>query len=68
MLMACIAINGYHSRSSYSWQHDQETLLSQSTPLLYTSSKGSFTCSVKCESFEILSEFRVEGNLNLVCS
>ena len=67
MLLACVAINGYHSKSSYSWQHDQETILSQSTPLLYTSSKGSFTCHVKCVGFEIQSEFKVEGKY-FICS
>ena len=64
--MACVAINGYHSRSTYSWEHDGAMLQSENTPLLYASGKGSYICAVKCQTFQSHTEFTVYGEYYLL--
>ena len=43
VVLACVAINGYHGVSSYLWEHNGDFALSpDTTPLL---SAGSYVCS-----------------------
>ena len=62
MLMACIAINGFHATASYTWAHDDVVMLSHQSPLLYCSAIGSYTCKITCKD-SMICRFQVKGNL-----
>ena len=63
VLLACVAINGYHGMSSYTWQRDQDVLTSHQTPLVYCVVAGTYTCSVIYDGFVMKCTFKVEGEL-----
>lgn len=48
-LLACVALEGYHSIATYAWFLGAETL-HEHTPLLYTDRVGMYKCLVTCES------------------
>ena len=39
-LLMCIALNGYHSLSTYLWRESGEVMVSEVYPLLYISNAG----------------------------
>ena len=65
VLLACVAINGYHGMSSYTWQRDQDVLTSHQTPLFYCVVVGTYTCSVIYDGFVMKCTFKVEGEFNI---
>lgn len=64
-LLACVAINGYHGTSSYTWKRGVTILPSHQTPLLYCVTTGSYTCNVSCEGFNMSCMFWIEGIVHL---
>ncbi|XP_064389956.1 uncharacterized protein LOC135337876 isoform X3 [Halichondria panicea] len=46
VMLAVMAMNGYHSTASYQWLHNKTLLKHNKTPLLYTSRTGTITCVV----------------------
>ena len=61
VVMACPAINGYHSIATYSWQRNGNLLKGEETPLLYCSEVGTFTCHVTAGDIISSQEFIVSG-------
>ena len=61
-LLACVALNGYHSGAIYSWEWD-DGIVQNSTPLLYSTAVGIYTCTVTHEQFLAKCQFKVEGKI-----
>ena len=62
VLMACVAINGYHSVVSYSWVCNGYICRGEDTPLLYTFRKGNYSCTEEL-GINICCEFCVKSKL-----
>ncbi len=60
-LLTCVAINGYHSQSSYTWKCGDTILAGQTTPLLYCTTSLSHECIVKCTKFDVHCVFTIQG-------
>ena len=67
VLMACVAINGYHSVVLYSWVCNGYICRGEDTPLLYTPREGKYSCKVLNEEMgiNICCEFCVKSKLTL---
>ncbi len=53
VVLAVVAMSGYHSVATYKWLHNKTTLLKHEiTPLLYTSRTGTMTCVVSVTTKE----------------
>ena len=47
-LLACVAINGFHSSAKYMWEYNGLRVSSHDTPLLYCNQLGKYLCYVTC--------------------
>ena len=65
-LLACVAIDGYHGVSSYSWLHDGNSDSIGSTPLLYCANKGTYVSIVTCGNFVTKCTFTFQGSYTLL--
>lgn len=45
-LLACVAINGYHSIAQYQWSFNGYAVLGEIYPVLYTSTAGKYACTI----------------------
>ena len=46
-ILACVALEGYHSQSTYAWFLSGADL-QENTPLLHTDREGMYECQVTC--------------------
>ena len=60
--MACVALEGHHSRAVYHWKRNGEPV-SEETPLLYADSEGTYECQVISAGKECSGVFRIYGLL-----
>ena len=60
-LLACPAINGYHSVANYVWEKNGVVVVGEDTPLFYCSDVGVFKCCVSALGQSAYSEFIVSG-------
>lgn len=63
VLMACAALDGYHSVVCYSWDMNGYVCRGENTPLLYASREGKYHCKIANEERNILfiSSFSVQS-------
>ena len=63
VIMACAAMNGYHSVVSYSWLMNRYICRGENTPLLYTAREGKYSCKVTNQNLDIdiTSNFAVQS-------
>ncbi len=61
-LMACVAINGYHSVASYQWSRDGITLSEESSSILYCGTPGNNTCAVTAEGCTAKAVYTLTGH------
>ncbi len=61
VMLAVMAMNGYHSTASYQWLHNKTLLKHNKTPLLYTSRTGTITCVVTAREDQKEVHFCVTG-------
>ena len=61
VVMLVFATNGYHSSASYKWTLSRNELPCGTTPLLYSSVLGVYTCDVTAEGQQLSVKFRVSG-------
>jgi len=59
--MACLAVNGYHSLSSYQWYKDGALCTDEETPLYYTTGDGTYTCEIVAIEDKERVFFKVSG-------
>ncbi len=45
-MMACVALEGYHSQVSYQWWRGDDKLPRETFPILYTSTPGTYRCTL----------------------
>ena len=64
-LLVCIALGGYHPLVSYQWTRNGEKLEEEVHPLLYTTTRGDYTCKITGHDTEKSAEchFEVKGAL-----
>ena len=64
-LMACTALNGYHSRVEYQWSRDGTIMVDEIFPIIYVESSGVYTCTITSadDSISTSSVFRVEPGM-----
>ena len=60
-LLACPAINGYHSVAKYVWEKNGVVLVGEDTSLFYCSDVSVFKCCISALGQTIHSEFIVSG-------
>ena len=59
-VIACPAINGFHSVATYSWESADGVLFGENTPLLFCG-VGDFKCTIKAGDHVVCREFTVFG-------
>ena len=57
--MACVAVNGYHSKATYDWLRNGESMF-EKTPLLYTDREGNYECQVTSAGENSSVVFRID--------
>ena len=60
-LLMCVAVDGYHSLTSYQWRKDGENILNEIYPLFYATTIGSYDCFVSAMSQTAKCSFEVKG-------
>ena len=66
-LLACAALEGYHSQATYAWYLAGESL-EEVTPLLYTDRDGVYECQVTCGGVTHSRSFRLTCELcSILC-
>ena len=65
VVLACPAINGFHSLVTYNWERDGSTLPGEDTPLLYCCQEGMYSCDIKGTNLNYTQEFKVFSKLNV---
>ena len=64
--LACFAVQGYHSKSTYTWLLNDQ-LLTETTPLLYTSQEGIYRCEVKADGEQLFGVFKLGRKWIFLC-
>ena len=64
VVMACAALNGYHSVVKYQWLQDGQTL-DENTPLLYTGNEGVYKCQVTGDAIDSFKSFKVTSKIQV---
>ena len=60
--MACIALNGYHGISKYTWHRNDKEIYGEIYPVFYTDCPGSFKVIVTIPGGKVLMKsFEVTG-------
>ncbi len=57
-LLACVALNGYHSLTTYKWQSN-EIDLDECSPLIYVTECGLYTCHLTTGKYIYKFDFTV---------
>ena len=57
--MASPAIDGFHSIVCYYWEYDDYECGGETTPIIYASRAGKYTCKVFSKDIEMKSTFTV---------